>query len=260
MSPIRIAFAIAVAFVLSVPACARAALPDEIQVYTSDINKPGEFGLELHVNTTPSGRATPDYRGEIPPAHGWRFTGEFSYGVTPALEAGLYLPFVLGAGDRDRFAGPKVRLKWLPLRVDADGNGSFAGLNFEYAWTNEALEQATQALEVRPILGWRNPDWLVAFNPVLGFDRAGPTKGNTPSFEPSLKAARTVARGVMAGLEYYAGLGPANDLLPRSQQEHSLYVALDVDRAPWVFNFGVGRGLTSATDRWTVKAIFEIPL
>ena len=259
MSPIRSGCAIALAF-FWLPGPSRAALPDEIQVYTSDIDKPGEFGLELHVNTTPSGRSTPDYPGEIPPAHGWRFTGELSYGVTPALEAGLYLPFVLGAGDRDRFAGPKARLKWLPVRVDDDGNGAFAGLNFEYAWTNPALEQATQALEVRPIVGWRNADWLLAFNPVLGFDRAGPAKGHAPAFEPSLKAGRTVARGVMAGLEYYAGLGPANDLLPRSQQEHSLYLAFDVDRAPWVFNVGVGRGLTSATDRWTVKAIFEIPL
>jgi hypothetical protein len=256
---IRIVAAIFAAFLSFAPHPAPAALPDEIQVYTSDINKPGEFGLELHVNTTPSGRSTPDYPGEIPPAHGWRFTGEFSYGVSPSLEAGLYLPFVLGAQDRNRFAGPKLRLKWLPLRVDDEGNGAFAGLNFEYSWTNAALEQATQALEVRPIIGWRNADWLVAFNPVLGFDRAGPAKGSAPAFEPSLKVGRTVARGVMAGVEYYAGLGPTNDLLPRPEQEHSLYLAFDVDRAPWVFNIGVGRGLTSATDRWTVKAIFEIP-
>ena len=36
-----------------------AALPDEIQVYTDDLEKPGERGIELHVNTTPSGRSTP---------------------------------------------------------------------------------------------------------------------------------------------------------------------------------------------------------
>src|SRR5438270_128007 len=80
-----------------VPVAALAALPDEIQVYTSDINKKGEFGLELHVNTTPSGRSTPDFPGEIAPAHGWRLTPEFSYGITPALEGGLYLPLVFGA-------------------------------------------------------------------------------------------------------------------------------------------------------------------
>ena len=41
---------------LSLPA--RAVLPDEIQVYDDSINKPGEFGLELHLNATPAGRGT----------------------------------------------------------------------------------------------------------------------------------------------------------------------------------------------------------
>ncbi len=31
------------------------AAPEEIQVYTDDINAPGEFGLELHVNKVLSG-------------------------------------------------------------------------------------------------------------------------------------------------------------------------------------------------------------
>jgi hypothetical protein len=35
------------------PSAARAALSDEIQVDTDDINAPHEFGLELHVNATP---------------------------------------------------------------------------------------------------------------------------------------------------------------------------------------------------------------
>ena len=135
------------------PAAAGAALPDEIQVYTSDINKPGEFGLELHLNTTPSGRSVPEFPGEVVPAHGWRFTPEFSYGLTPSLEGGFYLPFVYGVDRGTRFAGPKVRLKWMPLRVGEDGNGAFAGLNFEYAWISSALEETTRALEVRLDLG-----------------------------------------------------------------------------------------------------------
>lgn len=241
-------------------AAAQAALPDEIQVYTDDIDKPGEFGLELHVNTTPSGRSKPDFPGEIPPAHGWRITPELSYGITPALEAGLYLPFVLGADDQNRFAGPKLRLKWMPVRVDEEGRGTFAGVNLEYAWIDKRLEQTTRALEVRPIIGWRNPQWLVAFNPILAFDVAGPEKSSKPSFEPSLKVARRVLEGVDAGFEYYAGLGRVNDFLPRSQQEQAIYLAFDVDRAPVPFNFGIGRGLNGSTDRWTVKAIFEIPL
>ena len=53
-----------------IPSIAGAALSDEIQVYTDDINAPGEFGLELHINTTPKGRRVPDYRGEVVPNHG----------------------------------------------------------------------------------------------------------------------------------------------------------------------------------------------
>lgn len=246
------------AALLAMPAAA--ALPDEIQVYTHDINKPGEFGLELHVNTTPSGRSTPDYPGEIPPAHGWRLTPEFSYGITPSLEAGLYLPFVFSADNQDRFAGPKLRAKWMPVRVDEAGNGAFAGVNFEYAWIDARLEQATRALEVRPIIGWRSADWLVAFNPILAFDLAGPQKSSTPAFEPALKVSRRIVEGLDAGLEYYAGFGRVNDFAPRAEQEHSIYLAFDVDRGPVAFNFGIGRGLNGVTDRWAVKAIFEIPL
>jgi hypothetical protein len=252
-------FGLAVAALSLAAAGAHAALPDEIQVYTSDINRQGEFGLELHVNTTPGGRSTPDFPGEIPPAHGWRLTPEFSYGVTPALEAGLYLPLVHGADDRNKFAGPKIRAKWMPLRVDEQGNGAFAGVNFEYAWVSDVLEEATRAMEVRPILGWRDADWLFAVNPILEFAFAGPDKGKRPGFNPSLKIARRVADGIAIGPEYYAELGPAGNALPHAQQSHSLYLAIDVDRAPWVFNFGVGYGLTDATDRWTVKAIFEVP-
>jgi len=260
MRPTRlVAAASAVAAILGA-ATAHAALPDEIQVYTSDINKPGEFGLELHVNTTPSGRSTPDFPGEIAPAHGWRLTPEFSYGVSPSLEAGLYLPLVFGADDRNKFAGPKIRAKWMPVRVDEQGNGAFAGVNFEYAWVSSVLEEATRAMEVRSILGWRDPDWLFAVNPILEFAFAGPEKGSRPDFNPSVKVARRIVEGVSIGPEYYMELGKVGRALAHDEQSHSLYLAIDVDRAPWVFNFGIGRGLTSAADRWTVKAIFEIPL
>jgi len=56
------AAAVALFALLASPA-ARASLQDEIQVYLDDIDRPGDVGLELHVNTTPSGRSTPDYPG-----------------------------------------------------------------------------------------------------------------------------------------------------------------------------------------------------
>jgi len=50
-----------------------------------------------------------------------------------------------------------------------------------------------------------------------------------------------------------------NHILPHAEQAHTLYFALDYERKPWVFNVGIGRGLTGATDRWTLKTIIEIP-
>jgi hypothetical protein len=249
----------AAAAAMLIPVAAHAALSDEIQVYTSDINKPREFGLELHVNTTPSGRSTPDFPGEIPPAHSWRITPELSYGLSRTFEAGLYIPMVLAKGD-SVMGGMKLRLKWLPVQVDEHETGVFAGANFEYAWVSSRLEEATQGIEVRPILGWRDDKWLLAVNPILEYDRSGPNKSWTPAFAPALKVAREVTEGFAAGIEYYGELGRVNNLAPHSEQSHTLYLAIDVDRGPVPFNFGIGRGLNGATDRWTVKAFFEIPL
>jgi hypothetical protein len=239
---------------------ARAELIDEIQVYIDDLEDPGHLGLQLHLNTTPSGRSAPDYPGEITPAHGVRLTPEFAYGLTPGLEAGLYLPLDYNPGQGPYLAGIKLRLKYVPLRPAKDGAGWFAGANLELADLERRFDQNRWALELRPIFGWRNQDWLLATNPVLGKALAGPDRSVSPDFAPSLKAGRRVADGVMLGVEYYLDVGPVSATLPASQQSQSVFLALDVDREPWNFNLGIGRGLNDATDGWTIKAIFEVPL
>ena len=77
---------------------------------------------------------------------------------------------------------------------------------------------------------------------------------------PRILKPTGLPRGVRAGTEYYAGLGPINHIAPLHEQQHTVFLAFDVDRKPFVFNFGIGRGLTRASDRWTLKWIFEIPL
>lgn len=236
-----------------------AVMIDEIQVYTDDLNAPGKFGLELHVNTTLQGRATPDYPGEITPQHGLRLTPEFSCGLGRGFEAGLYLPMERTGGGASLLAGAKVRLKWLPVRPDGKPAGWFFGLNGELSFLQARFDQAQRGFELRTMAGYRAPGWLVAANPVLGWSLSGPDKGGRPKAELQLKAAREVARGISFGPEYYADFGPLGRALPAAAQDHALYAALDVDLHPWVFNFGLGRGLTNAADRWTAKFIFEVP-
>jgi len=228
---------------------AHGALPDEIQVYTDDVSAPGERGIELHVNTTPSGRSRPDYAGEVTPYHGLRITPELSWGLVPDVDWGLYLPFVRSGDGTDYFAGPRLRLKWMPLR----GNpGYFAGVNVELSFVERRFEEARRTAEIRPIVGYRNDDWLLSFNPIVGTDLAGPQKG-VLTFAPAFKIARSAGGGYALGAEYYAELGRLSHFAPGSEQSHILYFVLDTQK----LNFGVGRGLNGATDRWTVKAIYS---
>ncbi|MEP6558396.1 MAG: hypothetical protein ABJB17_07935 [Burkholderiales bacterium] len=249
---------VAVLALLPFTAC-RAALYDEIQVYTDDINEPGEFGLELHVNTTPRGRSQPDYLGEAVPNRGWRATPEFSYGLTRDFEAGLYLPVSRERGDGARLAGAKLRLKWVPVHAQ-DHGGWFFGLNGELSRLQQRYSESRSGFELRTMLGWRDARWLVAINPVLGWDLSGGYRGRSPETGLSSKVARTLgASGFALGFEHYAGLGTLGGTLPSGQQSSTLYAVVDYGGHGWDLNFGVGRGLTSSSDTLSVKAIVGFP-
>ncbi len=243
--------------ILAAACSAQAALYDEIQVYDDTLNAPGEFGLETHINTTPSGRKTPDWPGEITPHHGTRLTAEFSYGLTRTLEAGLYLPTLLDAQGNYYFAGPKLRLKWVPQA--APEGGFFYGLNFELEKLDRRFEESSMGIELRPIVGWRGRDWFFATNPVLGYSLDRGFRRGGLDFSPSLKITRKVGDGIAAGIEAYSELGKLAHWAPSAEREHTLYAVMDIEHGDWGFNVGIGRGLNPQTDRWTVKAIIEFP-
>ncbi len=239
---------------------ARAELPDEFQVYDDSINAAGQFGLELHLNTTPDGRSVPAYPGEIPPDHGIRNTFELSYGLSDTLEAGLYLPFVRDEAGTTYFARPRARLKWIPLKPEAGQAGMFAGLNVEVSAVNTRLEQGRPAIELRPIIGYRDSQWLFVVNPVIDLTIRPRYGSSEPDFNPGVKIARTVVPDWAVGLEYYDDFGPVNHFDSANRQSEQLFAAVDYTGKGLPFNVGIGRGLNAASDKWTIKAIFEIPI
>ena len=237
---------------------ARAALPDEIQVYTDDINAPGERGLELHINTTPRGNLTPGYAGERLTHHGTRITPEFSYGLTPSLEVGLYLPLVLDGHGRAELAGIKPRLKWLPIRPADGESGWFAGTNAELARVGFQFEEARTVLELRNIVGWTGRQWSFAVNPILRWG-VSPGYRGAPEFELDLRAIRRFSDSFSAGLETYWEFGPLNRFAPGAEQAKLLFAVLEYqpDKS-WAIHLGVGHGW-GAGDPWTVKSIISFP-
>jgi hypothetical protein len=240
-------------------ASAHSALYDEIQVYDDSLNSPGELGLEIHLSHTLNGRRIPLYAGEISTNHQSRITPEFSYGINDQWEAGLYLPTVLDSQAQMSLAGQKLRMKWIGQRSSEEIRW-FYGVNFEISKVAQRYEASPWGLEIRPIIGYRNDDWLFTTNPILGYSLSPGYRQGGVDFLPALKVARRVATGLSAGVETYSDLGKlASNSQPRDQQ-HTFYWVLDVDHDPWVFNVGIGRGLNPLTDRWTIKAIFEVPI
>jgi len=239
---------------------AHADLTDEIQVYDDSINRAGQLGLELHVNTTLEGRSTPAWPGEITPNHGFRTTMEWSYGITDTLEAGLYLPLVHDSTGSTYFPGPRVRMKWIPHRPADGESGIFYGLNVEVSAVNGRFEQGRPAVEFRPIVGYRSPLWLIAFNPVIDETYHSRYVSNRPNFNPGLKIARKVRANTALGLEYYDDFGYVGSFDPPRHQNQQLFAAIDVTGGALPFNFGIGHGLNDSSDKWTMKAILEVPL
>ena len=232
------------------------AAPDEIQVYTEEMDDPGQFGLELHVNYAIEGAKEASYPGEMPGHHVLQVTPEFSYGITKTLEAGLYLPFAFNPDGNLYNNGLRLRLKFVAPHDEKDY--FFWGLNTEVGYYTRRVSESYWGMELRPIMGYRTDKWLLAFNPILDLNLSD-NVSRAPNFEPALKVSRRVAEGLHAGLEYYGEFGPLSHFSPADARGHALYAALDLEHKGYDVNFGVGRGLGENPDKWVAKAIIAFP-
>lgn len=233
------------------------ATPDEIQVYTEELNKPGEFGLEQHLNYTIKGQQTAEYPGQMTSHHVTQITPEFSYGLTDMLEAGLYVPFAITSAGDTFLNGLRVRLKYIAPRQDDEK--VFYGLNVEIGRDSHRTSESLSGMELRPIIGYRDTQWLVSFNPILNMALSS-SVSRQPQFEPALKLTHRLSQAARGGLEYYGEYGPLNHMLPSDQRAHTAYAVVDVETDDLDINFGIGRGYVNAADDWVMKAIIALPL
>lgn len=240
-----------VALVLAASGSARAVDRFEIQVYEGDIDEIGQAGLELHSNFVAAGRSTPVFDGEAVPDHAFHFTLEPSLGLLSFWELGAYLQFVTAPSRSEAsFGGFKLRSKFI-----APSSGPFIfGLNIEVGRGVHVLGSSDWDTEFRPIFAYGRGRWFVAVNPILGWELTG-ERHWAPALEPCGKVRFAVVERFGLGLEYYAGLGRLDEILPIADQEHFIYLAGDLLDGPFELNVAVGRGLTDASDTWTVKAI-----
>jgi len=230
---------------------------DEIQVYNAGIAAPGQFTIEQHLNYVPLGVKSLPFPGGLISNNSINGTPEFAYGVTDWWEVGLYLPFAI---KDQQFLSDAFKLRTLFVSPNAEQRNFFYGVNFEFSNTTPKFSQSRFGLEIRPIVGVRNADWEFIVNPIVDVSFG---KFGEADFTPAARVARKLAPDTFIGLEYYADFGEIGNFAKLADQQHTLFAVTDFKLGVFDVDFGVGYGLTPASDRWVVKTIigyaFPVP-
>lgn len=230
---------------------------DEIQVYNAGIAAPGQFTIQQHLNYVALGQKDPPFPGGLVSHGSLNGTPEFAYGVTDWWEVGLYLPFAV---QNQQFLSDSFKLRTLFVSPNAEQRDFFYGINFEFSNSTPKFSQTRFGMEIRPIIGVRKSDWEFIVNPIvdIGFGKNGEA-----DFTPAARLAKKITPDFSVGLEHYADFGEIGNFKKLNDQQHTLFAVTDFKLGVFGVNFGVGYGLTPASDRLVIKTIigyaFPVP-
>ena len=225
----------------------------EIQVYGSETVEKHATMLELHSNFTFDGQKQTE-NGVLPTNHVFHETIEITHGFTSWFEIGFYLFSTIGNEGRTNYVGSHIRprvavpesWKW-PVGVS---------LSLEAGYQKPAYSTDDWTFEIRPIVDKQFKKLYVAFNPVFDRSLHGLTVNQGFTFSPNLKVSYAISKKVSPGVEYYGTTGSLSQITAYQQQQHQLFLCIDLDLSPkWEFNCGYGLGFTSSTDNGIFKMI-----
>jgi hypothetical protein len=224
---------------------------DEIQVYDGGLAARGTFNLTLHNNYIAKGFTEPAFEGGVTADKSWNGVPEWAFGVTDWFEAGLYLP--LYTLDKNLGFGLNgLKLRALFAAPNGDDRRFVYGANFEFSYNAKRWDTTRITSEIRPIIGWHFKSADLIFNPIIdtAYDGFGKLE-----FVPAVRLAFDAGPKWQVALEEYSSFGHFEDFLPASEQSHQIYAVVDRAGKTWDFEFGVGFGLTDASDKLTFKMI-----
>jgi hypothetical protein len=241
-------------FALLAAPVAALAQTDEIQVYDAAIAEKGKLNLMIHDNFTPSGAKTPAFPGGVESNHALVGVAEWAYGVTDWFEQGLYLPlYSYSQNDGATYNGFKLR--WLFVKPHAEDQKFFYGVNFEFSVNQKQWNPRRFSSEVRPIIGWHLKPVDIIVNPIMDTEYTGGFK--SLDFAPSVRAAYNLSDKWAVAAEEYADYGPLRQILPAREQSHQIWAVMDHPSKLVNIEAGVGFGLTSASDKVTLKLMIS---
>jgi hypothetical protein len=256
LAPIFWKLAACAAFTMALAITSTTALAqtDEIQVYDASIAEPGVLNLTWHNNYTPDGRTLPGFPGAVIADKSWNGGFEWAYGVTPWMEAGLYLPLYSVSKDKNlTYNGSKIRL--LFVRPHADDHTFFYGVNFEFSFNQSQWDPNTYTSEIRPIFGLHLHPWDFIVNPILDNSYRGGF--HSLDFAPSSRIAYHLNDSWAVAVEEYDDMGELRNFYTGDQQFHELWGTFD-HYSKWAdVEAGIGFGLTPGSDKVTLKLMFS---
>jgi hypothetical protein len=129
-------------------------------------------------------------------------------------------------------------------------------LSNEIGYQRRQYSVDTWTWEIRPIVDQKVGRWYWSLNPTLDRSFHGASVNQGVVFSPNFKFSYDFMPKIAGGLEYYGSAGPVTGFDAVSQQQHQIFPAIDLNIAPqWEINFGLGVGLTGATDHLIAKMI-----
>jgi hypothetical protein len=231
----------------------------EIQVYGSDTVAPKTTMLELHSNFTADGtKPLPGSQyaadGLYPTNHAEHETLEITHGINNWSEVGFYIFTSARDGDGWQWVGDHIRPR---VRVPDSWHWPVGvSLSTEIGYQQRQFSTDTWTWEIRPIVDKSIGRWYFTVNPALERSFHGQSVSQGVEFAPDAKFSYDFNKYISGGLEYYADYGSLHNIESFHNQQQQFFPAVDLNVSPnWEINFGVGVGVTSATDHWIVKAI-----
>jgi hypothetical protein len=249
----RTAIAISALFLLAT--AARAQQGYEFEVYGADVPARSARELEFHVNFVPSGSRLADNAQGRATHRAVRSSIEVSTGLLSWLEASLYAVTYARNGAGVQFVGNRARLTAaLPKTWKLPFN---AGLSQEIGYARPGFAENRWAYEITPIFGKEMGSISLLLNPA--FEHGLDVGQHAWELEPRARLAYAFGGGDAVGLEYYSVLGPVSGFDARSDQRHQLF-ATGKSELPTGLEaaLGIGRGLTTNSDRWVVTTRLEM--
>jgi hypothetical protein len=225
----------------------------EIQIYPTETDPPFHLDLELHSNsvTTAVGH---EAKSQIDP-YQIHETIEATYGLLPYLEVGQYFCTAKLDDGHYEYAGSRSKMHFrIPQTMDWPV--SFGG-NIELDYMRRAAEDQPLTLELRPIAETHIGQVTIVAN--LPFEKpfSGPGTHKGVTISPQGEVVYDeILSWLSPALEYYGDMGAISPLPGAQHQQHFIVPTLNFDFLPQLeMNFGVGFGLTRASNGTFVKSI-----